>query len=72
MPCGELPAAHVVMKAGKVVSEVELEDYCASQIARHKRPRLIKFVDFLPKTAFGKIQKNISREPDWLDRGRAI
>jgi acyl-CoA synthetase (AMP-forming)/AMP-acid ligase II len=69
---GETPAAHVIMKAGSVISESELEDYCVSKISRHKRPRLIKFVDFLPKTAVGKIQKNVIREPYWLERGRSI
>ena len=69
---GELPAAHVILKAGKIITEDELEDYCASQIARHKRPRLIKFVDSLPKTAVGKIQKNILREPYWMEKDRTI
>ena len=69
---GELPAAHVILKAGKIITEDELEDYCASQIARHKRPRLIKIVDSLPKTAVGKIQKNILREPYWVEKDRTI
>ena len=69
---GELPAAYVVLKDNKNLTEDELADYCASQIARHKRPRLIKFVDSLPKTAVGKIKKNILREPYWVKQDRAI
>ena len=69
---GELPAAHVVLAAGKSISEDELMDYCADVIARHKRPRLIKFVDSLPKTAVGKIQKNTIKAPYWTDRGSKI
>jgi acyl-CoA synthetase (AMP-forming)/AMP-acid ligase II len=69
---GELPAAHVIVKADKVITESELEAHCVSMISRHKRPRLIKFVKFLPKTAVGKIQKNIIREPYWLERDRSI
>ena len=59
---GELPAAHVVLEAGADANEQDLIDFCIAHIARHKRPRLIKFVDDLPKTAVGKIQKNVIRE----------
>jgi len=52
--------------------EQELIDYCATKIARHKRPRLVKFVESLPKTAVGKIQKNEIRAAYWTDRNRVI
>jgi acyl-CoA synthetase (AMP-forming)/AMP-acid ligase II len=58
---GELPAAHVQLKPGSAVTEAELIDYCAQRLARFKRPRFIKLVDDFPKTAIGKIQKNILR-----------
>ena len=58
---GELPAAHVQLKPGSNVTEAELIDYCAQRLARFKRPRFIKLVDDFPKTAIGKIQKNILR-----------
>lgn len=69
---GELPAAHIVLEAGQTVTEKELIDFCAAIIARHKRPRLIKFVESLPKTAVGKIQKNAIKEAYWTDRHRGI
>ncbi|MBT4590384.1 MAG: AMP-binding protein [Rhodospirillaceae bacterium] len=69
---GELPAAHVVLESGEPVLEQELIDYCATKIARHKRPRLVKFVESLPKTAVGKIQKNEIRAAYWTDRNRVI
>lgn len=69
---GEMPVAHVVAKEGATVTEEELINYCAARIARHKRPRFIKFVDALPKTAVGKIQKNVIRAPYWEDRERQI
>ncbi|MGH7003472.1 MAG: class I adenylate-forming enzyme family protein, partial [Alphaproteobacteria bacterium] len=71
---GEVPAAHVVLaegEAGKVTPEA-LADFVASRIARHKRPRLVKFVDVLPKTAVGKVQKNLIRKPYWEGRERSI
>jgi acyl-CoA synthetase (AMP-forming)/AMP-acid ligase II len=58
---GELPAAHVQLKPGCTTTEAELIDYCAQRLARFKRPRFIKLVDEFPKTAIGKIQKNILR-----------
>jgi acyl-CoA synthetase (AMP-forming)/AMP-acid ligase II len=62
---GEVPAAHVVLSSDAGVTEDELIDFCASKIARFKRPRIVKFVASLPKTAVGKIQKNLLREPYW-------
>ena len=69
---GELPAAHVVLEAGASLSEEDLEQFCADNIARYKRPRLIKFVDSLPKSAVGKIQKNVIREAYWEGREKGI
>ena len=62
---GEVPAAHVVLSPDASVSEDELIDLCVSKIARFKRPRLIKFVDSLPKTPVGKIRKSELRDPYW-------
>ena len=69
---GEVPAAHVVLSLDATVSEDELIDFCASIIARFKRPRVVKFVDSLPKTPVGKIQKNELREPYWADHEKKI
>jgi acyl-CoA synthetase (AMP-forming)/AMP-acid ligase II len=71
---GEVPAAHVVLAEGQggKVSPEALADFVAGRIARHKRPRLVKLVDALPKTAIGKVQKNLIRKPYWEGRGRSI
>jgi acyl-CoA synthetase (AMP-forming)/AMP-acid ligase II len=69
---GEVPAAHVVLAEGQKVSPEALADFVAGKIARHKRPRLVKFVDALPKTAIGKVQKNLLRKPYWEGRARGI
>ena len=62
---GEVPAAHVVLKAGASVTERELSMFCGTRMPNHKRPRLIKFVDALPKTPVGKIQKAVIRREYW-------
>ena len=69
---GEVPAAHVVLAAGQAVTAEALTEFVAARIARHKRPRVVKFVDALPKTAIGKIQKNLIRKPYWEGRAKAI
>ena len=69
---GEVPAAHIVLSADASISVNELIDFCASRIARFKRPRIIKFVDSLPKTPVGKIRKNELRAPYWEGHKKKI
>jgi acyl-CoA synthetase (AMP-forming)/AMP-acid ligase II len=69
---GEVPAAHVVLRAGARVTEDDLIAFTTERIARHKRPRLVRFVDRLPKTAIGKVQKNVIRAPYWQGRSHAV
>jgi acyl-CoA synthetase (AMP-forming)/AMP-acid ligase II len=72
---GEVPAAHVVLRDGTVPTaetETLLIEFVAGRIPRHKRPRFIKFVDTLPKTAVGKLQKNVMRAPYWEGREKKI
>ncbi|MFI1395317.1 acyl-CoA synthetase [Streptomyces sp. NPDC020681] len=38
-------------------SEAELADHVASQLAPHKRPRTVRFLDALPRNDMGKIMK---------------
>jgi acyl-CoA synthetase (AMP-forming)/AMP-acid ligase II len=69
---GEVPAAHVVVRPGHEPAAEQLVEFVAARIARYKRPRLIKFVDALPRTAVGKIQKNLIRDAYWKGRPRKI
>jgi fatty-acyl-CoA synthase len=58
---GETPCAFVELKAGAVVTESEVIDFCRLHLARFKAPRAVVFGE-LPKTATGKIQKFVLRE----------
>ena len=49
--------ACVVRKAGQQVSEDELKAFVKERLAVYKYPRIIEFIDELPKTATGKIQR---------------
>jgi benzoate-CoA ligase len=54
--------AFVVLAEGKPASEDELKAFVKDRLAPFKYPRFIEFVDELPKTATGKIQRFRLRE----------
>lgn len=57
---GETVKAFVALKSGYDRSDAlgkELKAHCLREIAPYKHPRAIEFVETLPKTASGKIQK---------------
>jgi len=59
---GETVRAIIRLKAGEVVTELEIKHFCREHMADYKVPRQVSFVDSLPKTAGGKIdKKNLSR-----------
>ncbi|MEO8806588.1 MAG: benzoate-CoA ligase family protein [Burkholderiaceae bacterium] len=60
--------ACVVRKAGQQVSEEELKAFVKERLAAYKYPRFIEFIDELPKTATGKIQRFRLRD---AERARA-
>ncbi|MDR5755489.1 AMP-binding protein [Caballeronia sp. LZ035] len=58
---GEEVCAWIVARPGEHLSEEEIRDFCAGQIAHYKVPRYIRFVDDLPMTVTGKVQKFVMR-----------
>ncbi|WP_048095199.1 AMP-binding protein [Geoglobus ahangari] len=63
---GETVKAFIVLKEeykGKV-DEKEIEKFCRERLAAYKVPRLIEFVDELPKSAVGKILRRVLREKE--------
>lgn len=54
---GEEVGAFICLKDGVSLNEEEVKLFCRGQIARHKIPKYIFFVDSYPMTASGKIQK---------------
>jgi len=59
------PMAFIVLNEGISGSDAlaqEIKEFCKSKIAHYKYPRWIRFVDDLPKTATGKIQRFKLRE----------
>ena len=58
---GETPHAFVVLLPGQTASEEDLIGFVREHLAHFKAPRGVTFVDELPKTATGKIQKYVLR-----------
>ncbi|PYP87982.1 MAG: hypothetical protein DMF61_07730 [Blastocatellia bacterium AA13] len=69
---GEVPYAIVVLKAGVAASELELVEFCRAGLAHYKCPKRIEFMDALPRTATGKIQKNVLRARVWEGRDKRV
>jgi fatty-acyl-CoA synthase len=58
---GEAPHAFVVLRHGAVATADELREFARSHLAHFKAPQGVTFVEELPKTATGKIQKYVLR-----------
>jgi len=59
---GEVGAAFVVPRPGRVVDPDEVVGWCREQMANYKVPRYVVLVDALPVNASGKVQKTVLRE----------
>lgn len=58
---GETPRAFVVLQEGATTTEEEMIAFTREHLAHFKAPTQVEFVDQLPKTATGKIQKFVLR-----------
>ncbi len=54
---GEAVVAAVVLKPGVRLSAAEVMAMLDGRIARYKQPRAVRFMDSLPRTALGKVQR---------------
>jgi long-chain acyl-CoA synthetase len=59
---GEEVCAYIVCKQGTKVSGAELIAHCQSRLAKYKTPKHVEFLEALPKTNIGKIQKKELRK----------
>jgi fatty-acyl-CoA synthase len=69
---GERPKAFVVLTGGSQATADELIEHVKSRIARFKAPKAVEFVDELPKTSTGKVQKFELREREWAGEAKRI
>jgi len=64
---GEAIKAVCVLRPGRKLSEKELIDFVASRIARYKKPKYVEFVDALPRTSDGDVDREKVKEL-WGDK----
>lgn len=69
---GELVKAVVVRRPGEDVRARELLAWCRRELADFKVPKSVDFVEALPRTPSGKIQKAKLRAPYWEGRERMV
>jgi long-chain acyl-CoA synthetase len=54
---GQIPTAFIVLKEGQSASVDEIRDFCRQSLSDYKVPKQIKFVDSLPRTGSGQIDR---------------
>jgi fatty-acyl-CoA synthase len=69
---GERPKAFVVLRDSADADPDELIEHVRGRIARFKAPDEIEFLDALPKTSTGKVQKYALRELAWAGHDKRI
>jgi putative sialic acid transporter len=58
---GEVGRAYVILRQGAALDEAQLIAWCRTNMANYKVPRSAVFVDSLPTTASGKVQRVMLR-----------
>jgi long-chain acyl-CoA synthetase len=69
---GEAVKGLIVLKDEVRAAPEELIAHCRKHIAGFKCPKSIEFIDNLPKTSLGKVDKQRLREPYWQGLGRKL
>ncbi len=69
---GETPKAFIILKPGAQMTADEIIAFCRERLAHFKCPKFVEFVESLPKTSTGKIQKFVLREKEWAGYEKRI
>jgi acyl-CoA synthetase (AMP-forming)/AMP-acid ligase II len=69
---GETIKAIVVAAPGASIDAAAVIAHCKKHIAGYKAPTSVDFVEAIPRTATGKVQKFKLREPFWAGRDRQV
>jgi len=49
----------VVLKEGEKASENDIRSFCRQRLIHFKVPHIVEFIESLPKTRTGKVQKEL-------------
>lgn len=69
---GEQVHAIVVLKPEATASEADIVEFCKQSIAGYKCPRSVEFVQAMPLTGAGKVDKQELRRRHWAGQNRAV
>ncbi len=69
---GETPKALIVLREGQTATEEEVIEFTRKHLAHFKCPTSVEFVESLPRTATGKLQKFVIREQYWKGAQRRV
>lgn len=69
---GETVKAFVALRPGASLTQEQLQEFCARSLAKYKVPRLVQFVDELPKNRNGKPDRRALREGEWAASDRKV
>ena len=65
---GELIKSYIVLRPEKELSEDEVKEHCQQYLAAYKVPRIVEFLDALPRTTVGKPSRIALREKSQATR----
>ncbi|HEY8172170.1 MAG TPA: acyl-CoA synthetase, partial [Dehalococcoidia bacterium] len=66
------PKALIVLREGASPTEDEVIAFSREHLAHFKCPTSVEFVESLPRTATGKLQKFVLREQYWAGTERRV
>ena len=66
---GEIPKAYIMLKKGVTATEEDIIEFVNKRISSYKRIREVEFVDYIPKTASGKILRRSFKEREQKRHG---
>ena len=64
--------AFIELQAGQTTEAADIITFCREHLAGFKCPKAVEFVDALPKTSTGKVQKFVLREREWAGYEKRI
>jgi len=65
---GETVKAYLVLKPGETLTAKEITDYCKERLAPYKVPKIVEFIEQLPRTLVGKPDRKTLRAIDEAKR----
>lgn len=69
---GEAVKGIVVLKKKRTATEQEILTFCREHLSAYKRPKGIDFIEQLPLTPYGKVDKKMLRAKYWAGYDRAV